>query len=60
MMMADIDAKIESDFKEAEEYAVVFDSVRPIYDFHRTFNLDEFRKQVTTGRSRDSLLDYAL
>lgn len=40
----DIDEKIEGDFKEAEEYAVVFDSVRPIYDTHRTWNLDEFRR----------------
>jgi hypothetical protein len=39
---------------------VVFDSVRPVYDFHRTFNLDEFRKQVTTGRLRELLgVEYA-
>ena len=41
-----IDEKIETDFKEAEEYVVAFDSVRPIYDVHRTWNWDEFKKQV--------------
>jgi len=53
----DIDDKIAQDFREAEEYVVAFDSVRPIYDFHTTWNLEEFKRLDHSAQSLKESLD---
>jgi hypothetical protein len=48
---------VEVDFKEADEYVVAFDSVRPIYDVHRSWNLEDFRRQEHTSQTLKEQLD---
>ena len=38
-----IQEKVVIDFERADEHALTFESVRPIYDFNATWNLDEYR-----------------
>eukprot|EP00752_Nemacystus_decipiens_P017827 g15983.t1 len=52
---AEISGKVEADFSEAEEYVVTFDSVRPIFEYNRTWDFKAYKAQqhsVTTLREQ--------
>ncbi|CAN0541854.1 unnamed protein product, partial [Ectocarpus sp. 12 AP-2014] len=52
---AEISGKVEADFAEAEEYVVTFDSVRPIFEYSRTWDFRAYKLQqhsVTTLREQ--------
>ncbi|CAM9258278.1 unnamed protein product, partial [Choristocarpus tenellus] len=45
---ADVFGKVENDFAEAEEYVVTFESVRPIYEYSRSWDFEAYKKQSHT------------
>ena len=45
LMAANLRNKVTSDFEKAEEHAVTYKSVRPIYTFNLTWNLEQYRTQ---------------
>eukprot|EP01041_Mallomonas_annulata_P002945 gene2945-5789_t len=45
LVSGQIQGKVISDFEKADEHAQSFESVRPIYDFNATWNLETYRAE---------------
>jgi dynein heavy chain len=56
-IMANIQARVSSDFEKAEEHAQSYESIRPIYDFNASWNFEEYRSQQHDMPSLKAMLE---